>query len=430
MTGAGNDSMKILVAHPAQQHSYRLAAALKNAGILCKYATTVYYKRGSFTAMAAKGLKGQFRTKAENRRSPDLDDRQVVQFCEIEGLLKLLALNTRLLKRQYRTIKYSTADRFARMAAKYAVRNRMDAVITYDDTSPILFEMLAEKAPHTVRIMDMSAANILYMRGIYEKDIVLSPAFAERLRKERKICWDPFTLKRIRRELKAAQYFLAPSEFVGRSLEYSGIQRDQIYYCPYGVDTKEFSAKKYEDILPGSRPLEFIYVGGVKELKGISYLLDAFSRISVDEGFLTVVGKYDPEDADTSPYSKTVHFTGTVLHSEVPDLLRKADVFILPSLGEGMALSAIEAASCGLPLILSENSGLKEMIEEGVNGFTVPIQSVEALVEKIRFFIDRPDRIRPMGENARKMAEQYTWERYSRTVAEAVRKIVEGHQTQ
>lgn len=422
--------MKILVAHPAQQHSYRLATALKNAGILCKYATTVYYKRGSFTAMAAKGLKGQFRTKAENRRSPDLDDRQVVQFCEIEGLLKLLALNTRLLKRQYRTIKYSTADRFARMAAKYAVRNRMDAVITYDDTSPILFEMLAEKAPHIVRIMDMSAANILYMRGIYEKDIVLSPSFSERLRKERKICWDPFTLKRIRRELKAAQYFLAPSEFVGRSLEYSGIQRDQIYYCPYGVDTREFSAKNYEDLLPGSRPLEFIYVGGVKELKGISYLLDAFSRISVDEGFLTVVGKYDPEDADTAPYAKTVHFTGTVLHSEVPDLLRKADVFILPSLGEGMALSAIEAASCGLPLILSENSGLKEMIEEGVNGFTVPIQSVEALVEKIRFFIDRPDRIRPMGENARKMAEQYTWERYSRTVAEAVRKIVEGHQTQ
>ena len=91
MTGAGNDSMKILVAHPAQQHSYRLATALKNAGILCKYATTVYYKRGSFTAMAAKGLKGQFRTKAENRRSPDLDDRQVVQFCEIEGLLKKLS---------------------------------------------------------------------------------------------------------------------------------------------------------------------------------------------------------------------------------------------------------------------------------------------------------------------------------------------------
>lgn len=430
MTGEGDDRMKILVAHPAQQHSYRLAAALKKAGILCQYATTVYYKKGSFTALAAKGLKGQFRTKAESRRSPELSDREVVQFCEIGGLLKLLALNTKYLKKQYRAIKYNTADRFAIKAAKYAVRNRMDAVITYDDTSPLLFEMLEKKAPDVVRIIDMSAANILYMRSIYERDIALSPAFAERLRNERKICWDPFTLKRIRRELKAAQFFLVPSEFVGRSLEYSGIKKDKIYHCPYGVDTEEFSAKKYEDILPGSRPLEFIYVGGVKELKGISYLLDAFSRIPADEGFLTVVGKYDPEDADTAPYAKTVNFTGTVLHSEVPALLHKADVFILPSLGEGMALSAIEAASCGLPLILSENSGLKEMIIEGVNGFTVPIQSAEALVEKIRFFIEQPDRIRPMGENARKMAEQYTWERYSRNAAEAVIQMIERHQRQ
>ena len=303
----------------------------------------------------------------------------------------------------------------------------MDAVIAYDDTSPILFETLEKEAPDVIRIMDMSAANILYMRSIYEKDFELAPCFERRLRDERKICWDPFTLERTKRELSAAQYFLAPSDFVGRSLEYSGIRKDQIFYCPYGVDTEEFQLKKYEKIDRGSRPLEFIYVGGVKELKGIFYLLEAFRQIPPEQAFLTVVGKYDPADEDTAPYAGFVNFTGPVLHSEVPGLLQKADVFILPSLGEGMALSAIEAASCGLPLILSENSGLKDLIWEGVNGFMVPIQSVEALTGKIRFFIEHPEKIEKMGKSARKTAEQYSWENYSENAAKVINTIVSEH---
>lgn len=416
--------MKIIVAHPAQQHSYRLAAALKKNRMLRKYITTVYYKKRSFTAFTAMFLNEHFRAKAVSRRCEELSDRDVKQFCEIEGLLKLLALNTSVLSRHYRKIKYHTADRFARKTARYAIRNKADAVITYDDTSPILFEMLEKKAPDTVRIMDMSAANILYMRQIYEKDIELAPAFEARLRKERQICWDPVTVARTKRELKAAQYFIVPSAFVGKSLQFSGIRAEQIYYCPYGVDINAFPKKEYQENDPGQRPLEFIYVGGVKELKGIFYLLEAFAGIPKDKAFLTVVGKYDPSDPDTAPYAESVHFTGTVLHSDIPALLQKADVFVLPSLGDSFALAAIEAASCGLPLIISDNTGVQDLVTDGVNGFTVPIQSAEALAEKIRFFIDHPEQICLMGTNARKMAEQYTWDRYTAAVTEAVSKIM------
>ena len=419
--------MKILVAHPAQQHSYRLAGALEKEGMLHSYATTVYYKKRSLTAAAAKLLRGGFKTKARNRRCEEIPDLKVIQFCEAEGLLKLLALNTPFLKNKYRKIKYDTADRFAVKTARYAVSRHVDAVVTYDDTSPILFEKLRKEAPDVVRILDMSAANILYMRSIYEKDIQLAPGFERRLRDERKICWDPFTIERTKRELNAAQYFLAPSEFVRRSLEYSGIETDRIYDCPYGVDTKEFRLKEYEKTDRGLRPLEFIYVGGVKELKGISYLLEAFRQIPTEQAVLTVVGKYDPEDEDIAPYKNIVNFTGQVLHSEVPGLLQKADVFILPSLGEGMALSAIEAASCGLPLILSENTGLKDLIQEGVNGFVVPIQSAEAITEKVCYFIEHPEKIETMGKCARKTAEQYTWDNYSDHVTKAINTILKLH---
>lgn len=419
--------MRILVAHPAQQHSYRMAAALEKAGMLQKYATTVYYKKNTLTAVAAKLLKGRFRVKAENRRCAEIPDQKVIQFCEAEGLLKLLALNTVFLKNTYRKIKYTTADHFAIKTARYALSNNVDAVITYDDTSPILFEVLREKAPDVVRIMDMSAANILYMRGIYEKDIQMAPQFEKRLRNERKICWDPFTLERTRRELNAAQFFLVPSDFVRRSLEYSGIQGERIFTCPYGVDTERFGQKEYESIIKGSRPLKFIYVGGVKEFKGIFYLLEAFRQIPAEKAFLTVVGKYNPKDEDIAAYADFVIFTGPVLHSEVPGHLQKADVFILPSLGEGMALSAIEAASCGLPLLVSENTGMNDLIQDGVNGFLVPIQSVKALTDKINYFIDHPEQVAIMGKKARRMAEQYTWDNYSDQIEKVISTILRSH---
>ena len=57
----------------------------------------------------------------------------------------------------------------------------------------------------------------------------------------------------------------------------------------------------------------------------------------------------------------------------------------------------------------------------------VPIQSVDALIEKIHFFIEHPEQIEKMGRNARKTAEQYTWENYSDNVSKAVAAIVKKH---
>ena len=194
--------MKVIVAHPAQQHSYRLATALKRAGMLDKYATTVYYKPHSLTALVAKLLKGKLKTKAEERHCEELSNHDVIQFCEGEGLLKLLSLNTKYFNKHYDRIKYHTADRFAKRVARYAIKHRVDAVVTYDDSSPLLFEYLQKKAPWIMRIMDMSAANILYMRDIYERDMEMAPAFAARLRRERAVCWNPVNIDRAEREIK------------------------------------------------------------------------------------------------------------------------------------------------------------------------------------------------------------------------------------
>lgn len=418
--------MKVIVAHPAQQHSYRLATALKNANMLEKYATTVYNKKGSLTALCAHLLRGKFRVKAESRHCDNLDDNDVIQFCELEGLIKLVALNTNFLKRHYYQIKYHTADCFARKVARYAIKHHVDAVITYDDSSPLLFEILEREAPHILRIMDMSSANLLYLKNIYEHDMELAPSFAERMRRERSICWDQDVLDRAEREIKATQKFLVPSEFVSRSLAYSGVKSEQLLRCPYGVDIAQFSPKEYKDDLYiknrampyRQRPLHFIYVGGVKELKGISYLLEAFREIPVELADLTVVGNYCENDTDTRPYQGIVKFTGSILHSYVAEELKKADVFVFASLGEGLSLSTLEAAACGLPLIVTENSGVNDEMTDGVEGFVIPIQSKKAIQDKVYWFIEHPEMIHRMGEAAKLFAQKYTWEAYYKKVKE------------
>lgn len=405
--------MKVLVVHPAQQHSYRLAAALSKKGWLDKYITTVYYKKHSLTHFASLFLDARFQKKAQARKCTALADKDVLQFCEIEGLLKLLAMNTAKLRPYYKRIKYHTADRFAKKVARYAIQHNVDAVASYDDCSSLLFELLEQQAPQIIRVMDISAANILYMRNIYERDTVLQPTFATQLLQEREIVWNPDNIERAKQEIQHTQVFLAPSQFVARSLKYSGVMDKQIKICPYGVDTTLFAQKRYR---PSEEmrhtPIRFIYVGGAKELKGIGYLLEAFSEIPRFQAGLTVVGQYNAHSDALRPYLERVDFTGSLLHTEVADHLKNADVFIFPSLGEGLSLATLEAASCGLPLIVSENAGVNDAMTDGKEGFVVPIQSKEALVQKIKWFIQNPDQIEPMGKAAREMALRYTWDTY------------------
>lgn len=417
--------MKIIVCHPAQQHSYRLASALKRENMLDSYITTVYYKPRSLTRLVAAILKGKYKEKAESRRNNDLNDNEVIQFCELEGLFKLLALNIPFFSRFYNYLKYGTADRFAKKVAHYAITHSVDAVVTYDDCSPLLFEILKKKAPQILRIMDVSAASPLYMRTIYDKDLQISPAFGKRLKTEMARCWDPIIMDRARREIAASQKFLVPSKFVSTSLKYSGVTEAQMIYCPYGVDNLQFSQKDYDDV--GNmkhRPMRFIYVGGVKELKGIFYLLEAFQSIPEEVAELTVVGAFNPNDEDIRPYTDRVHFTGMVLHSEVPRLLQSADVFVFPSLGEGFSLSILEAAAVGLPLIISENTGVTDIITDYKEGIVIPIQSVEAIKNAVMWYVEHPEKLSEMGMAAREKALEYTWDRYMKTAAQQIRRSI------
>lgn len=415
--------MKVIVAHPQQQHSYRLATALEKRGELGKYATTVYMRPGSLTSLVAKFLPPFWRKKATGRHCDDLPDSDVVQFNEARGLMTLFCHNIPFANAHYDTIRRSTEDAFADKVAKLAASENADAVIGYDGCSASLFERVGQLSPRTVRIADMSAANALYLRTVYERDAILKPEYSDSLKGWNRI-WDSVDVERTKRELAATDAFLCGSHFVANSLSFSGISMDRCEICHYGVDTEAFPFRE-RSVCNQGEPLTFVYLGQVSEHKGISWLFEAFSKIEPAQARLICVGKVNLPESITSRLPPNIEFRGMVQHDEVSELLLSSDVMLFPSLGDGFPLSIMEGFASGLPVVCTENTGAADCILEGNNGFVVPIQDSDALKNSIQWFLSNKEQIPRMAKAARESVLDYTWDKYYEKAADSVERLVD-----
>lgn len=92
---------------------------------------------------------------------------------------------------------------------------------------------------------------------------------------------------------------------------------------------------------------------------------------------------------------------------DVKELLQQASIVAFPSYyREGVPKSLIEACATGRPIITTESIGCKDTVEDGVNGFLIPIKDSHALADKLRILIDNPELRRSMGKESRRIAER------------------------
>ena len=117
---------------------------------------------------------------------------------------------------------------------------------------------------------------------------------------------------------------------------------------------------------------------------------------------------------------RDVRWIPTCTHAEVLAEMAAHDVFAFPSLFEGFGLVLLEAMAMGLPVITTAHTAAPDLIDEGVEGFIVPIRSSEAIVEKLELLIREPDRLAEMSASARRRAREHTWERYEQTLAAGI----------
>jgi len=191
--------------------------------------------------------------------------------------------------------------------------------------------------------------------------------------------------ERSREMLKEVDYVLSPSSYVTNSFLARGFKSEQILRVFYPVDLDLF--RPGDSVRPKNRPLTIINTGNLSLRKGTPYLLEAFRLVhqqhpsarllltqNVRDDVEGILGRYRDLPIEWSPGLPQV---------ELAERLRSADVFVLPSLEEGLVRTALEAMACGLQVVLTSHCGANDFVEPGVSGEIVPIRDPKATAEAI-----------------------------------------------
>lgn len=409
------ENIKILVAHPGRQHSYRVATGLAHNDMLDKYVTTVYNKDDSFLMNVTKMfIHGDEKKRADKRKCPDVDDSEVVQFCEFTGLLELLISRLDHSRKFAIWFRHKVvSDCFQRKLARYIIKNDVKAVISYDTNSTILFSILKKKAPDVIRIIDNAHACRNYLYEVYNEKLESSKQFV----KTYEACGyltDKNFASIFGDEAKLADYHIVASSFSKKASEFNGIPEEKILVVPYGVSEAAF--KPWEKDY--SNGLKVLFVGELNQRKGICQILDAAKELHDLNIEFNIIGSGREYCSELyKPYEEYVNFLGRVTFEDLQMYYGTSHIFVFPSMGEGFGLVLPEALSSGLPAIASRNCAGPDLIKDGYNGFLIDAGETEQLKEKILWFYNNMDKLPQMQENAVDSVKELTWEKYEETLA-------------
>lgn len=194
-----------------------------------------------------------------------------------------------------------------------------------------------------------------------------------------------------------------------------------------GIDTEYFSSKHFtektlSDIRKqygiSSDAFNFIYIGRLVGDKGVNELIQAFERVSKEyvNARLIVVGNYEAdldklEDAtiDSIHNNSKIIFVGYQI--DVRPFILLSQTLILPSYREGMPNVVMQAGALDTASIVTNINGCNEIIIDNINGSIIPRKDVEALYDKMKYYLQNPDIVAAMGQKSRDLIIS----RYERT---------------
>jgi len=229
-------------------------------------------------------------------------------------------------------------------------------------------------------------------------------------------------VRRIEREYEFCDCIAVPSAVAHRSFVESGFGA-KAFVVTTGVDTDFFFPPQ-----PTQERSRFrvCYVGRLELAKGLGYLLQAWKRLGLREAELVLAGGVKPEMKSLlATYGdSTVRLTRWLPQDELAKFYRESDLFVMPSVNEGLAQVLLEAMASGLPVVASDLSGACDCIASGKEGIIVPARNVDALADAILWCYQHRDESREMGRAARARIEsQFTLEHYNQRMIALYRSL-------
>jgi glycosyltransferase involved in cell wall biosynthesis len=208
------------------------------------------------------------------------------------------------------------------------------------------------------------------------------------------------------------------SEEYRRSWIARGFAPEKLKIFPRGLDTALFSPKRRDPAFwakfgEANGAIRLLYVGRISKEKDLDVLAQAYRRLR-DEGLaiqLYLVGDGPYLQALNSTLLPDAVFTGYLRGKELATAYASADVFVFPSTTDTFGNAVIEAQASGIPVIVSDTGGPKELVESNVNGVITKSHDVEDLVRAIRELVTNPNKRHHMSCQARQAVVDRSWPR-------------------
>lgn len=302
----------------------------------------------------------------------------------------------------------AVAQDLDRRVARRLTRGGLDTVYAYEDSALQTFRSADKIGVRSV--YELPIGHWRLGHRIFAEEAELCPDWAmtlEGLKDSRE------KLDRKDEEAQRAKTIIVPSRFVAVSLlecpDVSAPVHVVNYGCPAPVDSLD---------LRDSGPLRVLFVGSLGARKGVRYVLQAVEGLNVE---LTLIGPKPAAECPALDAGLAKHqYLGSIPREQVLEAMRANEVFLFPSLFEGLANVLLESMSQGLMPITTPNSGAEGVIDSGIDGFLVPVRSVDSLKSCMTAMIEDRPRLNQMRLAATEKARKRSWSRYRAELIQAV----------
>lgn len=223
------------------------------------------------------------------------------------------------------------------------------------------------------------------------------------------------------REYAHADHVFVLSRAAARSMVSQGVPEHKVFVNPCGVDVSVFEpGEKADDTF------RVLQVGGISLRKGVPDLLEAFRMAAIPDSELCLVGGgflgSGLERLIESYRALEVRIYEPVAQPELRRYYQSSSVFVLASIADGFGMVVPQAMACGLPVIVTENVGASDLVEDGVNGFIVPIRAPHLIAQRLRLLRERPGLASRMGQAAaQSVRDRHAWRHYGDALAQFLR---------
>ena len=204
------------------------------------------------------------------------------------------------------------------------------------------------------------------------------------------------------------------------------LDADRVAYTPSGVEARFFVPRRYEN----KGPLKLLYTGTWLDQRGIYYLRDALKNLvtKIPSLTMTFAGCGCPskviQDFFGPTLASTVDVIPTLPSERVHELFAAHDVFLFPSLVEGLPTVLLEAMASGMPVITTETCGMPDVVSNDFNGLLILPANAPAIEEAVTRLSESPELRQRLGRAAQECMTRYTWERSAIRLEELFRHVI------